>query len=51
MSQAPTKIEPKKEIKIKNQEKDNIFLDLFYNAVVQLPIIAITWVISKINWD
>ncbi len=51
MTQAPAKIESKEEVKQKKDEKDNIFLDILYNLVVQLPVIAVTWIISKINWD
>ena len=39
------------ELKRKKVEKDNIFLDILYNLVVQLPVIAVTWVISKFDWD
>jgi hypothetical protein len=51
MIQAPAKIESGQEIKQKKVEKDNIFLEILYNLAVQLPIIAVTWVISKIDWD
>lgn len=51
MAQAPAKIESKKEVQRKKVEEDNIFLDMFYNLVVQLPVIAVTWVISKFEWD
>jgi len=51
MTQTIVKSEEEKEIKQKKVEKDNIFLDILYNLVVQLPVIAVTWVISKINWD
>ena len=51
MTQAPAKIESEQEIKQKKVEKDNIFLDILYNLVVQLPVIVVTWVISKFEWD
>ena len=51
MTQALSKIESEQEIKQKKVEKDNIFLDILYNLVVQLPMIAVTWAISKIDWD
>ena len=44
MSQAPSKDKRK-------EEKDNIFLDMLYNLAVQLPLIVITWIISKFDWD
>jgi hypothetical protein len=44
MSQAPAK-ENRKE------EKDNIFVDMLYNLIVQLPIVVVTWIISKFDWD
>jgi hypothetical protein len=51
MTQASAKIESEQEIKQKKVEKDNIFLDILYNLVVQLPVVAVTWVISKFDWD
>ena len=51
MTQALSKIESEQEIKQKKVEKDNIFLDILYNLVVQLPVIAVTWVISRFEWD
>jgi hypothetical protein len=51
MTQTIVKSEEENEIKQKKVERDNIFLDILYNLVVQLPAIAVTWVISKINWD
>jgi hypothetical protein len=51
MTQTLSKIESEKELKRKKVEKDNIFLDILYNLVVQLPLIAVTWVISKFDWD
>jgi hypothetical protein len=46
-----TKELSEEELERKNVEKDNIFLDILYNLVVQLPLIAVTWVISKFDWD
>lgn len=51
MTQASAKIESKEEIKRKKVEKDNILLDIFYNIIIQLPAIAITWILSRIDWD
>ena len=51
MTQAPAKIESQEKIQRKKVEKDNIFLDILYNLIVQLPVIAVTWVISKFDWD
>jgi len=51
MTQTIVKSEEENEIKQKKVERDNIFLDILYNLVVQLPAIAVTWVISKINCD
>jgi len=51
MTQTISKSEEEKEIKQKKVEKDNIFLDILYNLVVQLPAIGIAWIASKINWD
>jgi len=51
MTQTPAKIESQEELKRKKVEKDNIFLDILYNLIVQLPVIAVTWVISRFDWD
>jgi hypothetical protein len=46
MSQAPAKgREGRKE------EKDNIFLEILYNVLVQLPVMVIVWIISQFNSD
>ena len=42
MTNAPAK-EKRKE------EKDNIFVDMLYNLVVYLPVLAISWVWDKIT--
>jgi hypothetical protein len=33
----------------RKQEKDNIFLDMLYNLVVYIPVLAITWLWEKIS--
>jgi len=33
------------------EDKDNIFLDMLYNLFVQLPVLAIAWVISQFTDD
>ena len=40
MTTAPTK-EKRKE------EKDNIFLEILYNVLVQLPVLVIGWIITQ----
>jgi len=47
MAQAPTKDRKEKE----KVEKDNIFLDIFYNLVIQTPVLLISWIVSKLDWD
>jgi hypothetical protein len=44
MTTAPTK-EKRKE------EKDNIFLEILYNVLVQLPAVIVVWIISKFTSD
>ena len=51
MSQAPTKVKEEKEIKKRKVERDNIFLDILYNILVQAPALAVAWIVSKIDWD
>ena len=51
MTQALSKIESEQELKRKKVEKDNIFLEIFYSLLVQLPIVVVTWIISKFDWD
>jgi hypothetical protein len=46
-----TKELSEEELKRKKVEKDNIFLDILYNLIVQLPVIVVTWVISRFDWD
>jgi hypothetical protein len=45
MAQAPTKDKEEK------REKDSIFLEILYSLLVQLPIVVVTWIISKFDWD
>ena len=45
MTRAPAKDKEEK------REKDNIFLEIHYSLLVQLPIIVVTWIISKFDWD
>lgn len=33
----------------RKEEKDNIFLDMLYNLVVYIPVLAITWLWEKIS--
>jgi len=42
MAQSPAKDKRK-------GEKDNIFLDMLYNLVVYIPVLAITWLWEKIS--
>ena len=51
MTQAPAKIESQEELETKKIEKDNIFLEIFNSLLVQVPLIAVTWIISKFDWD
>jgi uncharacterized membrane protein len=46
MSQAPAK--DKEEQK---KERDNIFLEILYNILIQLPIMAVAWIISQFTED
>ena len=40
MTTAPTKDKRK-------EEKDNIFLEILYNVLVQLPVLVIGWIITQ----
>jgi len=51
MTETPVRVEQEHEVKKRKVEKDNIFLDILYNLVVQMPVLAISWIISKIDWD
>ena len=31
----------------RREEKDNIFLEILYNVLVQSPIMLVAWIISK----
>jgi hypothetical protein len=44
MTTAPTKDKRK-------EEKDNIFLEILYNFLVQLPAMVVVWIISKFTSD
>jgi len=46
MTETPTKEQEKRK-----EEKDNIFLDILYNLVVQTPVLVISWIVSKLDWD
>jgi hypothetical protein len=35
----------------RKEEKDNIFLEILYNVLVQLPAIIVVWIISKFTSD
>jgi hypothetical protein len=45
MTQAPVKDKEEK------REKDNIFLEILYNLLVQLPAMVVVWIISKFTSD
>jgi hypothetical protein len=45
MTQAPAKDKEEK------SEKDNIFLEILYNLLVQLPVMVVVWIISKFTSD
>ena len=51
MTETPVRVEQEQEVKKRKVERDNIFLDILYNLVVQMPVLAISWIISKIDWD
>lgn len=51
MTRTPTKDHSEKEIKKRKDEGDNIFLDILYNLVVQVPVFVVGWIISKIDWN
>ena len=42
---------PTKEQEKRKEEKDNIFIDILYNLVVQTPVLVISWIVSKLDWD
>jgi len=44
MSQSPAKDKPK-------EDRDNIFVAILYNIVVQLPVMVIAWIISQFSDD
>jgi hypothetical protein len=35
----------------RKEEKDNIFLEILYNVLVQLPVLVIGWIISQFTSD
>jgi hypothetical protein len=35
----------------RKEEKDNIFLEILSNVLIQLPVMVIMWIISKFDWD
>jgi hypothetical protein len=45
MTTSPTKK------KSKGEDKDNIFMEILYSILIQLPLVVITWIISKFDWD
>ena len=51
MTETPIRVEQEQEVKKRKVERDNIFLDILYNLVVQMPALVIAWVVSKIDWD
>ena len=51
MAQAPSKVEEEKKVKHKRVERDNIFLDIIYNLVIHTPVLIISWIVSKFDWD
>jgi len=44
MSQAPAKDKHK-------EDKDNIFIEILYSILVQLPVVIVAWVISQFTSD
>jgi hypothetical protein len=42
---------PAKDKERQKEKKDNIFFEILYNIVVQIPVFIITWFISKLDWD
>lgn len=40
-------VQDKKTEKKEEEKKDNFFLELLYNLLIQLPVVAIGWVISQ----
>jgi len=51
MTETPVRVEQEQEVKKRKVERDNIFLDILYNLVVQMPVLAISWIVSKLDWD
>ena len=51
MAQAPSKVDEDKKVKYRKEEKDNIFVDIIYNIVIQTPVLIISWIVSKFDWD
>ena len=35
----------------RKEEKDNIFLEILYNILVQAPVMLVAWIISKFTED
>jgi hypothetical protein len=35
----------------RKEEKDNIFLEILYNVLVQLPVLVIGWIITQFTSD
>jgi len=44
MSQAPAKEKRK-------SDKDNILVDALYNLVIYLPVLVISWIIDRLDWN
>jgi hypothetical protein len=42
---------PAKDREKQKEDRDNIFVAILYNIVVQLPVMAIAWVISQFSDD
>jgi len=42
---------PAKDKERQKEDRDNIFVAILYNVVVQLPVMAIAWVISQFAED
>jgi hypothetical protein len=42
---------PAKRKEQQKEEKDNIFLEILYNGLIQLPAMVVVWIISKLTSD
>jgi hypothetical protein len=42
---------PAKDKERQREDKDNIFVAILYNVIVQLPVMMIAWVLSQFDSD